>query len=137
MKKIRVLSPDVAEPSIGTWSNCLRVGDMVCISGMTARANDGTTIVGSDEYEQSRVIFGKIRSLMTAAGATMDDVIKMTIFVTRIENNVQVWKARKEFFQGDFPACSLVEVRALAKPEILVEIEALGRVGCGSGQVRT
>jgi 2-iminobutanoate/2-iminopropanoate deaminase len=56
----------------------------------------------------------------------------MTIFVTDIANNSLVWKARKEFFTGDFPACSLVEVSALAKPEIRVEIEAVAHVGCSS-----
>jgi enamine deaminase RidA (YjgF/YER057c/UK114 family) len=129
MKKIRVRSRDVAEPADGLWSNCLRVGDTVYISGLTARAKDGTTIEGDGEYEQARGIFGKMRSLVEAAGGCMDDVVKMTIFVTRIANNVEVWKARKEVFTGDFPACSLVEVSALAKPEILVEIEAIAHIG--------
>lgn len=45
-------------------------------------------------------------------------------------DNSLVWKARKEFFSGDFPACSLVEVSALASSRILVEIEAFGHIGC-------
>lgn len=132
MKKERIISPQVTEPSPGMWSNCLRVGNQVYVSGMTARASDGTTIDGADAYEQARVIFGKIRDLMIAAGGCMDDVVKLTIFVTDISQNSGVWKARKEFFSGDFPACSLVEVRALAKPEILVEIEAFGHIGCAA-----
>jgi len=115
------------------WSNCLKVGEAVYISGMTSRSPDGQTIVGSDEYAQCQVIFAKIRDLMVAAGGSMNDVVKMTIFVTRIGNNGEVWRARKEFFSGDFPACSLVEVSALAKPSILVEIEAVGYLGCSSG----
>jgi enamine deaminase RidA (YjgF/YER057c/UK114 family) len=119
----------VAEPADGLWSNCLRVGDMVYISGLTAREPDGVTIAGTDEYHQSQVIFGKMRHLMEAAGACMDDIVKMTIFVTHMAGNVGVWKARREAFSGDFPACSLVEVSALAKPEILVEIEAFAHLG--------
>ena len=57
----------------------------------------------------------------------MNDVVKLTIFVTDIKQNSGVWRARREFFTGDFPASSLVEVRALALPEILVEIEAVAR----------
>jgi len=130
MKKQRILSPSVAEPAAGMWSNCLRVGEQIFISGMTARARDGIAIQGGDEYEQSKVIFAKIRDLMEAAGGGIDDVVKLTIFVTRIQHNTEVWRARREFFSGDFPACSLVEVSALARPDIFVEIEAFGHLGC-------
>ena len=115
------------------WSNCLRIGDLIMVSGMTARGLDGHTIQGDGEYEQAKVIFQKIKDLVEAAGAAMDDVVKMTIFVTNMANNSEVWKARKEFFTGDFPACTLVEVSALAKPEILVEIEAIAVAGCSAG----
>ena len=132
MKKERFSSPHVAEPAPGMWSNCLRVGETVYVSGMTARAMDGETLLGSDEYEQSKVVFTKIRNLVEAAGGRMDDVVKMTVFVTDIAKNREVWRARKEFFSGDFPACSLVEVSKLAKPEILVEIEAIAQLGCSA-----
>ena len=56
----------------------------------------------------------------------------MTIFVTDIKKNTEVWRARSEFFSGDFPTCSLVEVKGLAKPEILVEIEAVAHIGCSA-----
>ena len=76
MKIERVTSPHVAEPPPGRWSNALRVGDMLFISGMVSRASDGRTIEGRDEYEQAKVIFGKIRSLVEAAGGAMADVRK-------------------------------------------------------------
>ena len=130
MKKERISSPLVAEPAPQMWSNCLRVGETVYVSGLTARAMDGETLLGSDEYEQSKVVLTKIKNLVEAAGGQMNDVVKMTIFVTNIAKNREVWRARSEFFQGDFPACSLVEVSKLAKPEILVEIEAIAHLGC-------
>lgn len=132
MKKQRFQSDAVGEPADGMWSNCLRIGDLITVSGMTARGLDGFTIQGDREYEQSRVIFHKIKNLVEAAGGQMDDVVKMTIFVTNMAHNAEVWKARKEFFTGNFPACTLVEVSALAKPEILVEIEALAVAGCST-----
>jgi 2-iminobutanoate/2-iminopropanoate deaminase len=128
-KRTRVTSPQVAEPAPGLWSNCIRVGDIVHVSGMTSRANDGVTIEGKSEYEQAKVIFTKIKNLVEAAGGTMGDVAKITIYVTNIKQNTAVWRARKEFFAGDFPASTLVEVSALAKPEILVEIEAVAYIG--------
>jgi len=133
LTKQRFYSAAVGEPAEGMWSNCLRIGDLITVSGMTARGLDGQTIHGEGEYEQARVIFQKIQDLVEASGAAMDDVVKMTIFVTNMANNSEVWKARKEFFTGDFPACTLVEVSALAKPEILVEIEALAIAGCSAG----
>ena len=132
MNKKRYRADTVREPAEGMWSNCLRVGDLIMISGMTARGEDGETVLGTSEYDQAKVVFSKIRDLAEAAGAVMDDVVKMTIFVTSIANNAEVWKARREFFTGDYPACTLVEVSSLAKPEILLEIEAIAVAGCST-----
>ncbi|MER6109400.1 RidA family protein [Streptomyces hirsutus] len=132
MKKKRFISDAVREPADKMWSNCLRVDDLIMISGMTARGQDGVSVLGDTAYDQSKVIFQKIKDLVEAAGAVMDDIVKMTIFVTDMGDNAGVWKARQEFFSGDFPACSLVEVSALAKPEILLEIEAIAVAGCSA-----
>lgn len=120
----QIISPDVTEPLPGMWSNCLRAGDMVFISGLTAR-DKSLTAVGGDEYEQAKIIFQRMKILIEAAGGTMADIVKLTLFVTRIDERKKVWKARQEFFEGAFPAASLVEVSALAEPEIRVEIEAI------------
>jgi 2-iminobutanoate/2-iminopropanoate deaminase len=125
----RALSPTVPEPPPERWSNCLVVDGIAYVSGMTARAGD--KVAGADEYEQSQVIFGKIKGMVEAAGGTMADVVKITVYVTNIKNNTKVWAARREFFTGDFPASTLVEVSALAAPEILVEIEAIAHIGKG------
>jgi 2-iminobutanoate/2-iminopropanoate deaminase len=127
----KITSPKVAEPPPGRWSNALRVRDMLFISGTVSRAADGVTIQGRDEYEQAKIIFGKIRHLVEAAAGAMSDVVKMTIYVVNIKKNTEVWRARQEFFTGDFPCSTLVEVRSLATPEILVEIEAIAFIGAG------
>ncbi|HLW83253.1 MAG TPA: RidA family protein [Candidatus Acidoferrales bacterium] len=126
----RVTSPQVAEPAPGTWSNCLVVNGVAYISGMVARGNDGKVVVG-DEYEQAKLSFAKIRNLVEAAGGTMADVVKITIFVTDIKQREKVWRARREFFAGDFPASTLVQVAALAEPSVKVEIEAIAYIGAG------
>jgi len=131
MKIEKITSPEVAEPPPGRWSNALRVGDMLFISGTVSRAADGVTIEGRDEYEQAKIIFGKIRHLVEAADGAMSDVVKMTIYVVNIKKNTEVWRARQEYFTGDFPSSTLVEVRSLATPDILVEIEAIAWIGAG------
>jgi enamine deaminase RidA (YjgF/YER057c/UK114 family) len=120
----QIRSSDVTEPQPGMWSNCLRAGDMVFVSGLTAR-DKALSATGGDEYEQAKTIFTRMQALIEAAGGTMADVVKLTIFVTRIAERAGVWRARREFFHGAFPAASLVEVSALAEPEIRVEIEAI------------
>lgn len=132
VKKERIISPLVTEPADRLWSNCLRVGEVVYISGLTSRAQDQVTIEGENEYEQSKIIFEKIKLLIEAAGGVMDDVVMMTIYVTAIQNKKKVWKAREEYFSGNFPSCTLVEVSALATPAILVEINAVAHLGCSS-----
>jgi 2-iminobutanoate/2-iminopropanoate deaminase len=128
--KKRISSPQVPEPPPQTWSNCLVVGNQVFVAGMIAR--DGDKVLGGDSmYEQAKVIFGKIKHLMEAAGGRMDDIVKVQIFVTDIKRREEVWKARREAFTGDFPVSTLVEVRALAAPEILVEVEAVAILGAG------
>ena len=127
----KITSPKVPEPPPGRWSNALRVGDMLFISGTVSRAPDGVTIQGRDEYEQAKIIFAKIRHLVEAAGGAISDVVKMTIYVVNIKKNTEVWRARQEFFTGDFPCSTLVEVRSLATPDILVEIEAIAFIGAG------
>jgi 2-iminobutanoate/2-iminopropanoate deaminase len=129
MKK-RVSSPSVPEPPPQTWSNCLVVGNQVYIAGMVARS--GAQLLGGDSmYEQARAVFGKIKHLMEAAGGRMEDIVKVQIFVTDIKRREEVWKARREVFTGDFPVSTLVEVSALAAPDLLVEVEAVGVLGAG------
>jgi enamine deaminase RidA (YjgF/YER057c/UK114 family) len=130
MKK-KISTPQVPDPPPQTWSNCLVVGNQVFIAGMVAR--DGSGVVGGDSmYGQAQAIFAKIKHLMEAAGGSMDDIVKVVIFVTDIKRREEVWKARREVFSGDFPVSTLVEVRALAAPEVLVEIEAIAVLGAGS-----
>ena len=127
----RVTSPAAPEPPPERWSNCLLVDGVAYVSGMVARG-DGVNLAAMDEYEQAKSIFTKIKGLLEAAGGGMADVVKITVYVTNIKNNVKVWAARREFFTGNFPASTLVEVRALASPEILVEIEAIAHIGKGA-----
>ena len=118
---VRATSPEIPEPQPGTWSNCLLVDGIAYFAGATSR--------GEDEYDQARGIFSKIKHLVEAAGGSMADIVKVTIFVTDIKNREKVWKARQEFFTGNFPASTLVQVAALATPEIRVEIEAVAHIG--------
>ena len=129
----QITSPSVAEPAAGMWSNCLKVGDMDYVSGLTARDKDQKPS-GTDDYAQTDLIFKRMAALIEAAGGSLADVVKLTIFVVDIGRREQVWRARREAFSGVFPACTLVQVSALA-PGILVEIEAVAVLNQGGRPV--
>ena len=132
-KKQRFITPKVAEYPPGHWSNCIRIGDMIWLSGFTSRGNDLKTIQGvGNAYEQTRVIFQKVKDCLENAGASMADVVNMNIYVTDMADNKQVWRARQEFFSGDFPCSTLVQVAGLGTPEILVEITCQAVAGSGT-----
>ncbi|WP_421883169.1 RidA family protein [Pacificispira sp.] len=132
MKMQRILSDKVKEPKPGTWSNCKRVGDQFFVSGMTAHDLAGNVMGEKDMYSQTKRTFEKIQGMVEAAGGKMNDIAKLTIFVTDITEREEVWKARAEFFTGDFPCCSLIGIKELATPELKVEIEAVGFIGAGA-----
>jgi enamine deaminase RidA (YjgF/YER057c/UK114 family) len=133
MKIQRVTSPNLAEPAPGTWSNCRVYGNQVFISGMTANDGKGGVLGDGSVYSQAQAVFTKIKHMIEAAGGTMNDVIRVDIFVTDITRREEVWKARREFFTGDFPTSTLVEVRALATPQQHVEVSAIGFLGASTG----
>jgi enamine deaminase RidA (YjgF/YER057c/UK114 family) len=130
MPRTKLAVSNVAEAGPGLWTNGIRAGEFLFISGQVARPFEGgSTLVGTTEYEQARQIFARIQRICEAAGGSMADIVKVTIYLVDISRNTEVRKARREFFSGDFPASTLVEVRSLAGKETLVEIEAVAYFG--------
>lgn len=134
----RVISPHVREPEPGMWSNCLRAGDTVYVSGLTSRDDKGQ-VVGDNEYEQAVNIFRRMGHLLAAAGADAADIVKLNLYLTRIDQRHGVWLARQEFLNAGgvtrcFPTATLVEVSGL-QPGVLVEIEAVACTGFGGRPV--
>ena len=131
MKMQTLHSPKVKEPAPRTWSNAKRCGNQFFVSGMTAHDGQGRVEGDASMYGQALTTFRKIQGMVEAAGAKMDDIIEMTIYVTDISQRKEVWRAREQFFTGDFPCSTLVEVKGLAVPELLVEINCSGFAGAG------
>jgi enamine deaminase RidA (YjgF/YER057c/UK114 family) len=131
-KKRRVISPDVPESKEPqTWSNCFVAGNQVILAGMVARAPDGSLIGGNDPYAQSMAAFNNMKALVTAAGAKMDDIVKINVYLTDMRFRPAFLEARRKFFTGDFPAAVVVGNVTLASPDLLVEIDAWAFIGAG------
>jgi 2-iminobutanoate/2-iminopropanoate deaminase len=127
-RRQRVSSPHVPEPPPGTFSRAIQVGNQLFVAGMTANSPAG--IEGGDSmYEQTRAVFRKIQHLVEAAGGTMNDIVKMTGFVTDISRREDYLRARRDFFTADPPASTLVEISALAAPGLIVEVEVMAVIG--------
>lgn len=114
----------VAEPPKATWSNCLVFGNEIVLSGVTARGRDGAASGGASVEHQTLAILRRIVELVEAAGGGAQNIYKLVIYVTDIARKDEVNAARAAFFKGVYPCSTLVEVKGLVFPDLLVEIDA-------------
>ena len=110
---------------ISHYTDAVRFGDLLLISGLTPLDADGCLVGDDDPAKQTRQIFENMRLILDAAGAGFEDVLKVTVYLTEIGDRTAINPVRKEYFRNARPASTLVEVSALAIPGIKVEIEAI------------
>ncbi len=107
------------------YSQALRVGDLLFVSGQAAIGPDGS-IVGAGNFEiQAQQAFANLQSVLKAASGTLKDIVKVTIFLTDMGNFPKIVELRKRFFSPPYPADTIVQVQSLALPELMIEIEAI------------
>jgi len=111
------------EAAIG-YSRAVRVGNRIHVSGTTATDNSGEIVGVDDAYQQATQCIRNIERALRQAGATLSNVVRTRMFVTDISRWQDYGRAHGEFFRDVRPCTSMIEVRALIDPRMLIEIEA-------------
>ena len=123
MERVNYSSGSKWEDIVG-YSRAVKVGNVVEVTGTVASGDDGNVVGKDDAYAQTKYIYQKIENVLARAGATMQDVVRVRMFVTDIARWQEYGKAHSEFFKTIKPCNTMVEVKALIEPEYLIEIEA-------------
>jgi 2-iminobutanoate/2-iminopropanoate deaminase len=100
-------------------------GRMVFIAGQTASDREGNVVGIGDVRAQTRYIIRKIQRAVEAAGGTIHDVVAMNVFTTDVHYHRDINETRREVLGSNFPTSTMVQVVALARPELLLEINAI------------
>ena len=124
-EEIRVES--LAEP-ISHYTDAVRVGELLFVSGVVPVDGAGKLVGENDVVEQARQVFRNLGEVLAAAGATLADVAKVTVFLTDVDDRARINPVRQEVFGESRPASTLVEISRLAVPGALIEIECVAAV---------
>jgi 2-iminobutanoate/2-iminopropanoate deaminase len=117
----------LAEP-ISHFTDAVRAGDLLFVSGIVAVDGEGRLVGGADVVAQARQVFESMRRVLAAAGCGFEDVVKVTIFLTDVDDRPKINPLRQEVFGDTRPASTLVEVPRLAVDGAKIEVEAVALV---------
>jgi 2-iminobutanoate/2-iminopropanoate deaminase len=107
------------------YTDAVRAGDLLFVSGVVPVDSEGRLVGGDDVAEQARAVFEGLRRVLAAAGARPQDVVKVTFFLTDVDDRPTINPIRQEFFGVTLPASTLVEVSRLAVAGARLEVEAV------------
>ena len=127
MTRDEIRVPELAEP-ISHFTDAVRAGGFLHVSGIVAVDGDGRIVGGDDVVAQARQVLENMRAVLAAGGCGFDDVVKVTIYLTDIDERPLITPVRQEVFGDSRPASTLVEVPRLAVDGAKVEIECVAVV---------
>lgn len=117
----------LSEP-ISHYSDAVRAGNTIYVSGQASFDAKGRLVGGGDVVAQARQTLENMKTALAAAGATLDDVVKVTVYLANRDDRARVNEIRKAYFKDNRPASTLVEISRFAIEGMLIEIEAVAVV---------
>ena len=128
MRTVR-LNPDTVAAPVGSYSHAVRVETGDCawihVSGQIATDADGTLVGEGNMRVQTEQVFGNLAAILSANGATFDDVVKITTYLTTLEDLAGMREVRLRYLPAEPPASTAVQVVALVVPEALIEVDLI------------
>jgi reactive intermediate/imine deaminase len=121
-------TPEVA-PTARFFSQAVRTGNTIYVSGQVSMDRNGNVVGKGDMRAQARQTIENIRAILASAGATLDDVVKVTMYVTDMSKADLAREVRAEYFTKNPPASTGLEVKGLAHPDLMIEIESIAVMG--------
>jgi len=104
-------------------------GRTVYVSGQVSMDAEGNVVGEGDVKRQTETVLEHVKTVLEEAGGGMDDIVKVTVFITDMELYDEIHEIRRRYFEEPYPASSMVEVSALIDPRLLIEIEAIAVIG--------
>ncbi|MBI2855372.1 MAG: RidA family protein [Chloroflexi bacterium] len=125
----RLNPPDVGAPR--GYHHVVKAGNTVYVAGQVARASDGSTVGKGDFAAQADRVFTNLKACLRAAGASTDDLVKITVYMTRSQDLEEYRRIRAQHIGSEdtAPASTLVVISQLANPDFLIEVEAVAFTG--------
>jgi 2-iminobutanoate/2-iminopropanoate deaminase len=118
--------PDPYAPFL--LSQAIQAGNLLFISGQAAIGDDGEIVGKGDFDRQAEQAFKNLDRVLRAAGSSLRHVVKVTIFLTSMNNFSKIVELRRKWFAAPYPADSIVEISGLYSPDAMIEIEAIAVV---------
>jgi reactive intermediate/imine deaminase len=127
MKREEYRVAGMSDP-ISHYADAVRAGELLFVSGVVPVDADGRLVGGDDVVAQAQAVFENMRRVLAAAGAGPEDIVKVTVFLTDVDDRPRINPVRQAFFGETRPASTLVEVSRLAIPGAKLEVEAVAMV---------
>jgi reactive intermediate/imine deaminase len=125
-RKSVVAVPGISKPG-GVWSTAVVVesGKLLFISGLLARDQDGTLVGVGDIRAQTRQVCENLKRSVEAAGGTLDDLVRVDVYITNMEHFDDIHAVRRQYFPKEPPASTMVEIKRFTHKDALIEINAI------------
>jgi 2-iminobutanoate/2-iminopropanoate deaminase len=114
----------------GVWSmvTVASPGQLVFVSGLLSKDAEGNVVGVGDIAKQTEVILENMKLALESAGATLDDIVRVDVYITDMSNFDKIHAVRRRYFPQDPPASTMVQVTALTDPRCLIEINAIASI---------